>query len=345
MTAVTYGSGANGPGHCFHQHLTFYLRTAGAPVPPAAAYAGYVLRWEDLWSAVTGRKQMFDAAADHFAGYTESSQCFEKYGLSIERIPFQPETVDADIRAAKEQNALLLAAVDTYYLPSFVEYQQVHGLTMCALLDAPDGTGNIDLWHWENSSMVPSELVAQSITQQGSKVWKLEINQATRLPAQELLDQALEAYEVLGEPSSQAVTAYTDKIEVMVNEDPPLPDDESQRNILFHVPYRLLQNGSFRTIWLVRSAANRLMHARGTFEELLQWGAASSDHPAIEAILPLAKDAYTKWKTVNVVCARYDIYPNARTLPIIYKQLQEALDADARLGQACRQSKERGVRS
>lgn len=335
MQKRIYGTGANGPGHCFHQHVTFYLRSAGEGVPPACAYPGYTLQWSDLWSAIVSRHQIFDAAADHFAAYIESTGCFEHFGLTIERFPFKKETFVSDIRTVNGREGLLLAAVDTYYLPSFVEYLRVHGLTMCALVDVSAVPEMVDLWHWENSAMVQLEILIRSIESQGSKVWRLYLDRSRRIDAKEILEKALIAHSVLADDSGILFSDYEKRLREMVDEDLPLPDDEAERSILFHVPYRRLSNGNFRTIWLVRSAANRLMHARGTLEELLKWVEVNTSSPYITSVTKSANESFVKWKTLNVLCARYDINPSKGLMPIILQQLCEALEVDHRLGLAC----------
>ena len=112
-----YGFGHNGPGHCFHQHLTFFIRCFGRNgIPPAAAYSGYTLKWDSLWSAILGRRQIFDAAAEHFEVYVKKTNCFNLFGLNIQKIPFCENSFSHLIKTSKEKRELTLAAVDTYYL-------------------------------------------------------------------------------------------------------------------------------------------------------------------------------------------------------------------------------------
>lgn len=336
MQREAYGEGANGPGHCFHQHITFYLRAAGGAAPPASAFPDYVLLWDDLWPALSARRHLFNAAAEHFARYTETTGCFERFGLEIERQPFGPHTLIPDIQTDKERGDVRLAAVDPYYLPSFVEHGRAHGLAIAALLDAAEDGEQIALWHWENSAHVHRERIALAIQERDSKLWRLHLRQAYTLDRQAVCAAARKAHEALACAPVEPFEEASRRLQEMAIEDPPLPADAQEQAILFHAPYQIVQDGNFRTLWLLRATANRMLHMRGTLEELFAWAGETPSCPQALALAQQAHEAGLKWKTLNILCARYELRALRTLPPLLLQQLEACLAADQALGLACK---------
>jgi hypothetical protein len=336
--AARYGQGENGPGHCFHQHLSYYLRAARPDRPPAVAYADYVLAFADLWDALAGRRQVFDAAARHFERYLERTDALWRSGLRVDRIPYRMDGLAQQVRDAADRTSVVLAAVDTYYLPTFAEHERVHGLTIVALTAACDGS--LRLWHWENSAEVSLPLLARAIEEQGSKLWRVELATDGDPDPRERVGAGIAAHAELCTSDVLAPAAWRAQIESMLDDDPAMPSDPAEWKILFHVPYRRCAEGEFRAAWLVRSVANRLMHCRAGFEELARWGAAGM---ALQTLADTAHESFRQWKALNVFCARYDARPQARMHPMILDQLARALESDADLGRTSSELVEVGM--
>jgi hypothetical protein len=328
--ATRYGQGENGPGHCFHQHLCYCLRATSPGWPPSVAYADYVLAFPDLWPALAGRRHIFDAAARHFEGYLERTDALRAAGLRVDRIPYRGDALERDVRDALGAEAIVLAAVDTFHLPTFSEHERVHGLTIVALTAA--GGGRVRLWHWENSAEVPRALLARAIEEQGRKLWRVDLRTGADPDPRERVGAAIAAHARLQRDDELAPARWRSEIEAMLAGDPSMPADPAEWAILFHVPYRRCADGEFRAAWLVRSVANRLMHCRAGFEELVRWATADDADAALERLADTVHEAFRQWKALNVLCARYDARQTTRMQTMIVDQLGRALEHDAGVG-------------
>jgi hypothetical protein len=202
---------------------------------------------------------------------------------------------------------------------------------MSALTNTIDRGTKVDLWHWENSAHLSTNTVCTAIKSEGSKIWKLSLERNKNIDIRQIYHDVCLAYKDLLLKSPDLID-YSRHLKFMISQDLSLPDNDSERDIYFYVPYRRLKNGEFYTMWLIRSAANRLMHARGVLYELIKWISCHSDIAYAHELAEYFYKSYLEWKTLNLLGVRYDMGSSSTTIDMIVRQLNKSLRQDKILG-------------